>query len=151
KEWAAPSFGLMAPGYFWVDDVTIEKVGADVPLTPFPVFGREEAPITPPGTLAGEAVRCPECGYRNNASWGDCYACGTSLNRKKKEAGPVAKLITSFEDKNPFPDGKVVSEHATDGSKAMRIDKGFVSMDDPQNWLGYDYLKADVYTDAKSP
>src|SRR5262249_13921384 len=115
---AHPSFGLMAPGYLWVDDVTLEKVGPSVPLTPLPVFGPEEAPISPPGKLADEVARCPECGYRNSASWGDCYACGTSLKRKKKEAGPASKTITSFEDKNPFAPGTIVSEHATDGAKA---------------------------------
>ena len=45
----------------------------------------------------------------------------------------------------------MVEEHATDGKKALRIDHGFAAMDGPQNWAGYDYLKADVYTDAKDP
>ena len=31
---AHPSFGLMAPGYLWVDDGRVEKVGDDVALTP---------------------------------------------------------------------------------------------------------------------
>ncbi len=59
--------------------------------------------------------------------------------------------MTSFEDKNPFDNGTVVEEHATEGTKALRIDKDFVSMDAGQNWTGYDYIKADVYTDAKRP
>lgn len=150
KEWAHPSFGLMAPGYLWVDDVSLEKVGADVPLTPDPVFGKEEAPVEPPGKLV-ELVRCPECGYRNSASWGGCYACGTTLTARKKETGPPTKLITSFEDKHPFSGGKVTNEHATEGTKALRVDKGYTLMEKPQNWAGFDYLKADVYTDAKSP
>ena len=45
----------------------------------------------------------------------------------------------------------MVEEHATDGKKALRIDHGFAAMDGPQSWAGYDYLKADVYTDAKDP
>src|SRR5262249_9160611 len=60
-------------------------------------------------------------------------------------------LITSFEDGNPFGGGTVVNEHATHGTKALRIDRGFVAMDGAQSWSGYDYLKADVYTDAKGP
>ncbi|MFO0965133.1 MAG: DUF6067 family protein [Gemmataceae bacterium] len=151
KKWAHPSFGLTAPGYLWVDDVTLERVGPEVALTPRPLFGAEETEIAPPRRLGADVVRCPECGYRNNASWGNCYACGTSLERRKKEAGPALKVITSFEEKNPFPAGTVVEEHATDGKKSLRIDKGFVSMDAPQSWLGYDYLKADVYTDSKKP
>ena len=51
KKKAGPSFGLMAPGYFWVDDVTLERVGQDVPLTDNPVLGPEESPIEPPGEI----------------------------------------------------------------------------------------------------
>jgi hypothetical protein len=152
KEFSHPSFGLMAPGYLWVDDVSVEKVGPDVPLTPQPAIGPEEKPIEPPADPGADAVRCPECGYRNSASWGRCYACGAELAAKKAAArGPTVKLVTSFEDKNPFSGGTVVAEHATDGRKALRIDRGFVSLDAAQDWTGYDYLKADVYTDAKRP
>ena len=42
----------------------------------------------------------------------------------------------------------MVDEHASHGGKTLRIDRGYVSMDAAQNWSGYDYLKADVYTDA---
>ncbi|MCI0742545.1 MAG: hypothetical protein L0Y72_26225 [Gemmataceae bacterium] len=152
KQIAHPSFGLMAPGYLWVDDVTLEKVGASVPLTPVPDIGPEEQQIAAPGRLSADPVRCPECGYRNTASWGGCYACGTALDAKKNTVtGPALKEITSFEGKSPFSGGKVVSEHATQGSKALRIDKSYAAMESPQSWQGYDYFKADVYTDAKSP
>lgn len=63
---------------------------------------------------------------------------------------PSIKLIASFEDKNSFGAGTIVEEHATDGKKALRIDKSYASMEGAQNWLGYDYLKVDVFTDAKS-
>ena len=36
KKQAGPSFGMMAPGYFWIDDVSLEKVGAGVALTENP-------------------------------------------------------------------------------------------------------------------
>ena len=152
REFGHPSFGLMAPGYLWVDDVSVEKVGNNVPLTPEPVLGQEEKPIAPPGELGEGAVRCAECGYRNMPAWGHCYACGTALELKKAvAAGPSAKLITSFEEKNPFGGGTLVTEHATDGTKALRLDRSYISMDTPQSWAGYDYIKADVYTDAKKP
>src|SRR5271157_633436 len=48
KRMAGPSFGLMAPGYFWIDDVSLEKVGGDIPLTEKPELGKEESPIAPP-------------------------------------------------------------------------------------------------------
>ena len=151
-ETSYPSFGLMAPGYLWVDDVSVEKVGDDAALTPEPTIGDEEKPMAPPADAGAHAVRCPDCGYRNDPSWGRCYACGAALEAGKSEAaGPPVKVITSFEEGNPFDGGTVVEEHATDGKKALRIDHGFAAMDGPQNWAGYDYLKADVYTDAKDP
>jgi hypothetical protein len=149
---AGPSFGLMAPGYFWIDDVSLVKAGDDVPLTEAPVLGQEEAPVAPPGDLSPETVRCLDCGYRNKPQWKRCYACGAVLEAKKEgQIGPAAKLITSFEDKNPFGGGTVVTEHATDGTKALRIDRGYVSLDQPQDWLGYDYLEADLNTEARDP
>jgi hypothetical protein len=151
REQAHPSFGLLAPGYLWVDDVRVEKVDDDVPLTPEPTIGPEEKPIEPPGEPAAGWSRCPECGYRNDPSATQCYACGEHLAAKRTAAGPASKLITSFEDDNPFGGGTVVGEHATQGTKALRIDRGYVSMDAAQNWTGYDYLKADVFTDSASP
>ncbi|MBM4036812.1 MAG: hypothetical protein FJ291_34190, partial [Planctomycetes bacterium] len=110
------------------------------------------ASSSPPGELGAGFVRCGECGYRNMPEWKTCYACGTGLVAKKAVAtGPPLKLIASFEGKNPFPGSATVEEHATEGKKAMRIDRSYVSMDGPQDWLGYDFLKADLYTDAKDP
>lgn len=147
-----PSFGLMAPGYLWVDDVSVEKVGLDVPLTPAPLIGRELRPIEPPDEIGPDAMRCPECGYRNNRGWDRCFACGSSLAKKKaKAAGPPVRKITSFEEGNPFGGGTIVREHATDGTQALRIEKGYVSLDAPLDWTGYDYVKADVFTAAKAP
>ena len=152
KKKAAVSFGLMAPGYFWIDDVSLEKVGDDVALTEKPLLDKEEAPIAPPGELGPGAVRCPECAYRNMPEWKTCYACGTPLEARKAVAsGPPVKPVASLEEKNPFDGGTIVEEHATDGKKALRIDKSYVCMDGPQDWTGYDFLKADLYTDAKDP
>ena len=72
-------------------------------------------------------------------------------------SGPPVKTIASFENGSPFSGGdekapaKIVEEHAAGGKKALRIDRSWVSMDGNQNWLGYDYLKMDCYTDAKEP
>ncbi len=151
REYAHPSFGLMAPGYLWVDDVQVEKVGPEVALTPVPVIGPEEEPIAPPGPIGMEVARCPECGYRNNASWNRCYACGTALGAKKAATGPAVKLITSFEEKNPFDGGTLVKEHATDGTQALRLDRNYAALEAPQDWAGYDYLKADVFNPGQEP
>jgi len=151
KETQAFSIGLWTSGYLWIDDVTLERVGDDIPLTPEPMIGKEEKPIEPPAELSSAAIRCPECAYRNNPEWKLCYACGAVLEVKKKETADPVKLISSFEDRNPFTGGKVVKEHATHGASAFRIDKGYVVMDGSFDWTGYDYIKADFFTEAKSP
>jgi hypothetical protein len=151
RVYAHPSFGLMAPGYLWVDDVSVEKVSADVPLTPEPIIGPEEAKIAPPSDPGPKAVHCPECGYRNHPSQGHCYACGTKLTPAAVTLGAPARQITSFEGKNPFDGGTITPQHATDGTKSLRIDRGYAAMETPQDWSGYDYLKADVFTDSKTP
>jgi hypothetical protein len=147
-----PSFGLWAPGYLWIDDVSMERVGREVKLTGVPVLGREEAPIAPPGPLAAGAVHCPRCRYRNMPGWKKCYACGSPLAESVgKPSGPAVKPITSFEQDNPFAGGVVVAAHATDGARALRIDKGYAAMTAAQNWAGYDYLKADTYVEGTRP
>jgi hypothetical protein len=147
-----PSFGLMAPGYFWIDDVSMERVGSDTSLTEVPLLGPEEAPIAPPGRLGTGAVHCPRCRYRNMPEWKKCYACGEPLTQvATKAVGPAVKLITSFEEGNPFEEGVVVTRHATDGTKALRVDKSYAVMRAPQNWAGYDYLKTDTYVEGARP
>ena len=145
-----PSFGLFGAGLLWIDDVAMELVGKDVNVTAAPELGKEEAPIAPPGPVGAGAVRCPKCGYRNMPEWKKCYACGTPLEVMQSTAtGPPVKPIASFENGNPFSGGTVVSAHATDGGKALRIDQGYVAMFAPQDWAGYDYLKIDTYVDSR--
>ena len=147
-----PSFGLWAPGYFWIDDVSMERVGGEVELTAVPVLDREEAPLAPPGRLGAGAVHCPRCGYRNMPEWKKCYACGSPLAESaEKPSLPAVKSIASFERDNPFEGGVVVAAHSTDGAKALRIDRSYVSMRAAQNWAGYDYLKVDTYVEGTHP
>jgi hypothetical protein len=147
-----PSFGLWAPGYLWIDDVSMERVGVEVPLTGAPVLDREEAPIAAPGPLGAGAVHCPRCRYRNMPEWKKCYACGSPLTGNAGEpSGPAVKPITSFEHGNPFEGGVVVAAHATDGAKALRVDKPYAVMEAAQDWAGYDYLKADAYVEGPRP
>jgi hypothetical protein len=147
-----PSFELRAPGLLWIDDVSIQRVGNDVQLSAAAEWSNQEAPIAPPGPLDRGEVRCPKCRYRNMPAWNRCYACGTALADTPVETtGPPERLITSFEQSNPFTGGVVVEQHATDGRKALRIDKHYVAMRQPQNWSGYDLFKMDLYTDAPEP
>ncbi|HHN46907.1 MAG TPA: hypothetical protein ENN09_05645, partial [Planctomycetes bacterium] len=152
KEVNGPSFGLMAPGYFWIDDVSMEKVGDDVLLTPAPVLGAEEAPIRIPGEIGEGAVRCGECGYRNMPAWGVCFACGNELAAGRQAfTGPAVKVLASFEERSPFQNGSIVGEHATDGAKAWRWERSYTDWQAEQDWSGYDYLKADFYSPADGP
>lgn len=147
-----PSFGLWAPGYFWIDDVSMERVGDDVKLTAEPQLDHEESPIAPPGPIGPGAVRCSRCLYRNMPGWKKCYACGAALEENAASpAVPPVRQITSFERENPFEGGAVVSVHATDGSKALRIDKNYAVMQSPQNWAGYDYLQIDTFVEGSEP
>lgn len=153
KKPAGPSFGLMAPGYLWIDDVSLEKVGQDVPLTEKPVLGAEESPIEPPGGLAADAFRCPECGYRRNPG-GPCYACGAmsrSAAQARLRAETSTVTIADFERENPFSGGTLVEAGAPEGRRALRIDRSYVSMDRPQNWSGHDFLEAELDSSSPTP
>ena len=80
KKQAGPSFGLMAPGYFWIDDVALEKVGDDVPLTEAPVLGQRGSADRAAGRdrahrRAVRRMRIQEQSRRSET----CYACGTAL------------------------------------------------------------------------
>jgi len=86
-----------------------------------------------------------------------------------EEASGAVKMITSFEKDSPFvhqpitledpdfekqpPDTKaqIVTDHATDGQKALKIQNGSLTLVGPLDWSGYDYLKIDVFSDAKEP
>jgi len=152
KTSAGPSFGLMAPGYFWVDDVSLQKVDGDVPLTDKPVLDAEESPIAPPGEIPSPAVSCSVCAYRNSREWKTCYACGTTLAAAADGAAEaVVKTIASFDRRNPFSGGVVVSSRGPGRQKALRIDRSYASLEQRQNWLGYDFLKAELDTDAPGP
>lgn len=149
-----PSFGLMAPGFLWVDDVSLELVSPGTALTPAPVLGSEESAIVPPGDLGPGAVRCTACGYRVMPVWGDCYACGEPIAAAAPAAtGPAVKLITSFEDQNPCTGPGIAwsNQHASHGGKSLRIDRQWASLDRAQDWSGYDYLMIDVFADADEP
>ena len=125
KKKAGPSFGLMAPGYFWIDDVTLEKVGDDVPLTEKPVLGKEEAPIAPPGEIGARRRPLPRVRLPEHARVEDLlrlrHAAGGEEGRRRRAGREAHHLVRGGED--PFDGGTVVAEHATDGKKALRLDK----------------------------
>ena len=146
--------GLKGSGMLWVDDIKMEKVGNDVTVTPKPVVGKPESAIAPPEKLViAASINCPECGYKNMPKWGKCYACGSKLSEKINKILPP-KTLASFEDGTlkPFSgQATVVDQHATDGKRAIKWNNEYISIDTPQNWVGYDYLKADFFVEGDKP
>lgn len=115
--------GLLAEGHLWVDDVSLERVDAAVPLTPEPQLGPEEAPLAPPGPFTEPLVRCPECGYRNRADWGHCFACGTALvSPQQVFTTPASITIADFEGKGlaPFAGGTRETNSPLAGAASLR-------------------------------
>ncbi|HUV38255.1 MAG TPA: hypothetical protein VMY39_01515 [Planctomycetota bacterium] len=152
------AFGLWEEGHLWVDDASLEKVGDNVEVTPQPVFGEEEKPITMPGPLPAKPVRCGNCGYRNDAVWGKCYACGTALAAGARTfASPKVVVFADFEDgkRDPFGAGEAVEEHATSGKFSLRLDESYTTIDTLQapfqNWIEHDYVVFDVYNPNPKP
>lgn len=147
--------GHWGPGRTWVDDAAIERVPDDTPVTDTPMLGPEE-PLSPPGPLdAAKAVRCGDCGYLNLPAWGQCYACGAELAEVtgRDDGLPPAKPLTSFEagEGRTFAEGTVVTEHATDGTRALRVDRNWSSWDGDLSFAGYDLFKVDVYNPSDDP
>lgn len=151
--------GLWAPGRLWVDDAALVRVGNDTPLTNGPVFGAEEKPLAPPAALdAATAVHCGDCGYRNMPAWKSCYVCGATLEARGPVQGQAVRVLADFETAKlaPFEPSDagaaiLTTEHATQGTSALRLNKGFVSWNGAQDWTGYDFLKADVFNGGDDP
>jgi len=145
-------FGLWEAGRLWVDDASLEKVDKSTPLTPKPVWGREQAPIAPPGRIV-KAVRCRVCGYRSDASWTRCYACGHELAGRGRRTftTPPTVVFADFEDgkRAPFQAGTAVAEHASHGRGALRVDRKWADITQPLDFSQHDYLHFDVYNPQK--
>jgi len=72
--------------------------------------------------------------------------------------GPTSRSLATFSDGSIAPfyvsgNGKAstTTEHAANGRRSLRLDSGYVVWDGAQNWSGYDFLEADVYSDAPMP
>ena len=112
---------------------------------------REEKAIAPAGELSAEAVRCSQCGYRNNAAWKICYACGVALVASRESTGPEAKPIASFERATRSRAETLSGRTRAAGGRRSASTRSYVSLEESQDWLGYDFLKADLFTDARKP
>jgi hypothetical protein len=154
KKLKGVSFGLLAPGFLWIDDVSLEKVPDETPVTETPQIASDESPISMPGGIDEGFVHCKVCGYRNMPSWGACYACGEkSITGPRSADRPLVTSITSFEEaKSPFSgDVRIEADHATDGTHALRVATGGALLYGPMNWEGFDLMKIDFFTSSDDP
>ena len=124
---ARVQFGLTGEGRVWLDDVTLERVDNSVELTSWPIVGAEEKPISPPGPLGENRVRCSDCACWNDPAWGHCYRCGAPLETVQKFTSPA---VQSF------------------GERRL-LAKGYTDIPSPADWSEHDYLRFDV-TNAQS-
>lgn len=143
--------GLLTGGWLWIDDISLERVSESVALTKEPVIGAEEAPFSKYTQLATDAVHCPECGLLNNREWRKCHGCGRTLNTEKKQGGS-SRMIADFEDgkPGPFTGGKVVEENVYSGKYALATST-LISINNPQDWSGYDFFHFDVFNPSDDP
>ena len=84
-----PSFGLWAPGMFWIDDVSMERVGSDVKLTGSPVIDRKRRP----SNLPARWVPAP-CDARDaaTATCRDGRSVTRAEHRSKRPATPIPRF-----------------------------------------------------------
>lgn len=146
--------GLWEDGRLWVDDVALGKVGQTVALTARPEFGMEEAPIVPPGKIVNP-IHCAACGYLNDAAWKTCYACGADVLTQTRRVftSPAVQVFADFENgtTQPFAGGEVDREHPSHGRAALKLTKGYASMDAPQDWSQHDYVVFDAFNPQDKP
>ena len=153
KKQSGPSFGLMAPGYLWIDDVALEKVGEDVAPDRDPDAGERGGTDR---VLRARSRRTP-C---------DAPSADTATTRPGDVATPAAPRSGPGRRSPPAPrsrrsptsraairsPGAMWSEPTPRrGPGPLRIDGAYASLDQAQDWRGYDFLKADLYTSAKKP
>ncbi len=132
--------------------MSLERVGNDVPLTEQPVVGARSADRSARAARAGP-VRCPDCGYRNMPAWQRCYACGGRLGAVKVVGAAAGQAADFVRERLPFrrrQGGDGTWPPA--GSQGPAAGQGHTRPGTArQDWSGYDYLKADVFTEAQRP
>ena len=105
------------------------------------------------GRAPGRGRPLPGVRLPQRPAWKTCYACGTPLGtadggrRRSRRSSRSPRSRTGTRS----PAASSSRRRATEGRKALRIDRSYVSMEQPQDWLGYDFLKADLDTDATEP
>jgi hypothetical protein len=84
-----------------------------------------------------------------------CLWFATTVSHAQTPANSV-QTLAGFEDGTvapfaPSDSATVTRQHATQGTSALRLEKGFVSWNNAQNWTGYDFFKADVFNPSDDP
>lgn len=143
--------GLVRSGWLWIDDASLTRVDKNVALTKDPVVGTEEQPFAPAGSFPAEGLRCPECGFHTTAASVKCLACGHA-GSKDVHGLPLVKVLADFEDgkSTPFRGGSLTGKKPLQGRFSLES-KELLSMVQPQDWTGYDYIRFDVYNPNDTP
>ena len=151
KKDVAVGFGLWAAGHFWIDDVSLVRVGEDATATATPEFGKEEKAIAPPGRSGWRRFDVPIAAIRTWLNGGPATHAAPSFmgstwprGRRRSSLRRLKTTIHSVEQRSS-------RNMRTDGTKAVRLDKNYASWGGAQDWSGFDYLKADLYTDSEKP
>ncbi len=152
-----PSFGLMAPGRFWIDDVDVKRVDDSVQLTDTPVIGQEESQFGC-SQFFGNFDRCPICQAKNAENSELCCACGELLHADAPPEKEKERLINSFEEMpllevlNIFNGVSKEKDHITNGESSVKIMKGStIVLDEAQDWSGYENLLIDSFVLGRLP
>jgi len=126
------SFGLLATGYLWIDDVQLEKVSDETPITAQPVIFPAKTPIIVMEKRHSQFA-CPRCGYKNTFSTNQCYACGHKFNApaigNKQESYSHLKLTET-------------ATYSKLSSKPLEIKV-------PVNWQAFDNLTLIIHSKHK--
>ena len=123
-ELSAPSFGLMATGSLWIDDVTLERVGPEVALTEKPELGQPESEISGPDLKGKQVLRCERCQYKIAATAKRCHVCGAPIAQAASKPQSSVQLLESFERVSllgGFSNGDRSSSHATHGQRSFEF------------------------------
>ena len=116
---------------------------------------REEAPIAPPGEISSQR-RCavPSADIRNDRHVEHLLCLRNRARGKRCRCrGPDGQTDRVVRDAATHSRAaRSLSIRTRRRARyALRIDKGYASLEQAQDWLGYDFLKADLFTDARKP
>ena len=146
------SFGLWASGYFWIDDVSLVRVGNDVRAHRRADTWQRGKADRAAGTARCRRRSLPRLRLSSNMATGEpVMPAALRLRRKSPRTVRRPQSLTSFEGKihsaaeRSSPTMPATARKPCASTKVMPLGTA------RQDWSGYDYLKADLYSASKNP